>query len=343
VAKTRIGILGAKGYTAGELMRLLGGHPQAELACLMARVDGPEPVERYFQSLRGKIGPPIEPIDAAALANRCDVVFLALPHTVGQEFMEGLLKAGLKVVDLSADFRFASVDRFETTYKVKHLAPQLNAEIPYGLPELWRGELKGARAIANPGCHTTAAILALAPLMQRGDRLDLDRIAIHSLTGVSGGGRNPTEAFHFPECNESVKPYGVANHRHRPEIEEQLARLAGRELRIVFTPILAPMTRGILSCATVPLKGKLTTTEALGWYRERYDGEPFVRLLPEGEVPGTLAVTLSNHCDIGAVVDTAAGTLLVFSAIDNLVKGASGQAIQNMNLILGLAETAGLA
>jgi N-acetyl-gamma-glutamyl-phosphate reductase len=338
----RVGILGAKGYSAGELMRLLRHHPQAELACLMARVDAPEPVGDHFPSLRGTIGPAIEPIDTAALASRCDVAFLALPHTAAQEYMATLLEAGLKVIDLSADFRFASVELYEATYKARHLAPELNATIPYGLPELWRDELKGAQAIANPGCHTAAAILALAPLMKRGDAVELDRIVINSLTGVSGGGRAPSPVFHFPECNESVKAYGVASHRHRPEIEEQLGRLAGRAIRLVFTPVLVPITRGILSCITVPLKDARTTGEALGWYREAYGAEPFVRLLPEGQAPASSATTMTNFCDIGVIADAAAGALLVFSAIDNLTKGAAGGAIQNMNLMLGLPETAGL-
>jgi N-acetyl-gamma-glutamyl-phosphate reductase len=340
----RVGILGAKGYTAGELMRLLAGHAQATTACLMARVDGPEPVEHYFPSLRGQVKVPIEPIDPAALADRCDAVFLAMPHTVAQEYAPALIAKGIKVVDLSADFRFESVELYEKTYKVKHLAPELNAKIPYGLPELWRESLRGAPGIANPGCHTITAILGLAPLMKHGDILDLDRIAISSLTGISGGGRKPTDRFHFPECNESCQAYGVAGHRHRPEIEEQLGRLAGRALHLVFTPILVPMNRGILSCSTVPLRpgASLATAQALDWFRDIYRAEPFVRVLPEGEVPATAAVAMTNFCDIGVMVDHAAATLLVFSATDNLVKGASGQAMQNMNLLFGLPETMGI-
>lgn len=337
----RVGILGAKGYTAGELMRLLLDHPEARLEALMARVDEPEPVERYFPSLRGRVTQPIEPIDADALAARCDAVFLAMPHTVAQEYAPALIERGVRVIDLSADFRFESVELYETTYKVRHLAPELNARIPYGLPELWREQLKGSPAIANPGCHTITAILGLAPLMKHGDVLDLDRITINSMTGVSGGGRKPTDAFHFPECNESLKTYGVASHRHRPEIEEQLGRLRGKPLRVVFTPVLVPMTRGILSCSTVPMLQDVTTDEALAWYHETYGDEPFVRVLPKGEVPATAAVTLSNFCDIGVVADPHARALLVFSATDNLVKGASGQALQNMNLLFNLPETMG--
>ncbi|HOR28399.1 MAG TPA: N-acetyl-gamma-glutamyl-phosphate reductase [Candidatus Sumerlaeota bacterium] len=338
----RIGILGAKGYTAGELLRLLASHPQAEVTCLMARVDAPEPVAAYFPALRGLYDLAIEPIDLERLIEQCDAAFLALPHTAAQEYAARLIEAGLKVVDLSADFRFESVDLYEKTYKVEHKARELNSRIPYGLPELFRDELKQAPAIANPGCHTITAILALAPLMRQGELVDLDRIVISSLTGVSGAGRKPSDITHFPECNESVNAYGVATHRHRPEIEEQLSRLAGRKLRLVFTPHLIPMSRGILSTCTAPLRAPWTTAEAMALYREFYAGEPFIRMLPDGEAPRTGAVMLSNFCDISVVVDEHARSVIAMAATDNLVKGASGQAIQNMNLLFGLDETLGL-
>lgn len=338
----RVGILGAKGYTAGELMRMLAGHPEAKVVALMARVEALEPVEKYFPSLRGQVAVAIEPIDAAKLAESCDAVFLALPHTVAQEYAPALIEKGIKVIDLSADFRFDSVELYETTYKVKHLAPELNGSIPYGMPELYRAKIKEAQAVANPGCHTSAAILALAPLMKRGDVLDLDRISIDSLTGVSGGGRAPSEKFHFPEANESVQAYSVPNHRHRPEIEEQLSAIAGRAIKLSFTAILVPMNRGILSCIAVPMKKAISTGQALEWLRTAYLGEPFVRVMPEGTMPSTAGVFMTNFCDIGAAADPHSGMLLVFSALDNLVKGASGQAIQNMNVLFGLDETLGL-
>ena len=194
----RIGILGAKGYTAGELMRILVRHPQAELTCLMARVESPEPVALTSPQLRGLVNLPIEPIDVRAMAIRCDVAFLALPHTVAQQYAPGLIEAGVKVVDLSADFRFDSVPTYEKTYGVEHLAPAMNAEIPYALPELFRADIPGAKALAIPGCFPTSVLIALAPFMQRGDDLDLDRIVVNSLTGVSGGGRKPNDAFSLP-------------------------------------------------------------------------------------------------------------------------------------------------
>ncbi len=338
----RVGIVGAKGYTAGELVRLLARHPEAQVTALMARVDGAEPIENYFPALRSICTLAIEPIDRAELAARCDVVFLALPHTAAQEFLPGLIEAGLRVIDLSADFRFDSIEVYERTYGVKHLAPELNALVPYALPELYREELTGKQAMANPGCYTSASILALAPLMAHGDVLDLDHIVINAMSGVSGAGRAPSATAHFPECNESVSAYGVAKHRHRPEIEEQLSKLAGRTLRLTFTPHLLPITRGILATCTVPMLRPVTTEEAHGWLAGRYAGEPFVRVLPPGQVPSIAAVAMSNFCDIGVVADTHSGQLIVIATIDNLTKGASGQAIQNMNLMFGLSETLGL-
>lgn len=339
----RVGILGAKGYTAGELMRLLIHHPQVELACLMARVAAPEPVENYFPQLRGMIALPIEPVDMDALASRCDAVFLALPHTTAQEYAPGLIEKGVKVLDLSADFRFDSVQSYEETYKVTHLAPGLNEKMPYALPELFRDRITpDLPGLAIPGCYTTTSILALAPLMMRGDDLDLDHIVINALSGVTGAGRKPGAGSHFPECNESVMAYKVASHRHRPEIEEKLSILAGRALRMTFTPHLMPMNRGILATCAIPMKRDVTTAQAHGWFADFYKGEPFIRVLPEGSVPATSAVVFSNFCDLGVVADTHSGMLLTFSATDNLTKGASGQAIQAMNALYGLDETLGL-
>lgn len=338
----RVGILGAKGYTAGELMRILAGHPQARLECLMARVESPEPVARYFPALRSVVTLDIEPLDLEALAARCDVVFLALPHTTAQQYAPELIAKGVKLVDLSADFRFDSVELYEQTYKVKHLAPELNARIPYALPELFRDEISGAPALASPGCYTTTSILALAPLMKQAEALDLDHIVINALSGVTGAGRKPSEQHHFPECNESAMAYGVARHRHRPEIEEKLSRFAGRPIRLTFTPHLIPMNRGILATCAIPMRRPVTTAEARGWFEAQYQGEPFVRLLPEGDVPTTAGVTLTNFCDIGVVADTHSQMLLVISATDNLVKGASGQAVQAMNALYGFPETMGL-
>lgn len=338
----RIGIIGAKGYTAGELLRILVDHPEVEIAALMARVEGLEPLDLYFPALRGRVAARIEPINLALCAERCDAVFLTLPHTVAQEYAPELIERGVKVLDLSADFRFDSVELFEKTYATRHLAPELNARMPYALPELFRDQIAGAPGLAIPGCYTTASIMALAPAVIHGrELLALDQIVINALSGVSGAGRTPTEGTHFCAVNESVTAYKVGGHRHRPEIEEKLIQLAGVPVRTTFTPHLVPITRGILATCTVPLRGELSNGDALSWYREAYRQEPFVRLLDTGHVPATAATALSNFIDIGVVVDRHAQTLIVISAIDNLVKGASGQAVQAMNALFGLPETTG--
>jgi N-acetyl-gamma-glutamyl-phosphate reductase len=338
----RVGILGAKGYAAGEIVRILRAHPEARVQCLMDLINAPEPLQRSFPALRGGLEPLIEPVDVDAMASRVDAVFLATPHTVAQQYVPAFIAKGVKAFDLSADFRFDSIKLFEETYGVKHLAPDLNARIPYALMELFRADLAGAPALAIPGCYTTASILALAPFMKRADALELDRIVINAVSGVSGAGRTPSEATHFVAANESVTAYKVGAHRHRPEIEEKLSRLAGSPIRVTFTPHLVPMTRGIHATITIPMKRDVTTAEALGWLNEAYAGEPFIRVLPSGELPATGAVVLTNLCDLAAVADAHSRTLIVLSTIDNLIKGASGQAVQAMNALLGLPETMGL-
>jgi N-acetyl-gamma-glutamyl-phosphate reductase len=337
----RVGILGAKGYAAGETLRWLLGHPEVEVTALMARVDAPEPIEVFFPVFR-QAAPPIEPIDLDALADRCDAVYLSLPHTTSQQYAPALIRAGVKVIDLSADFRFDSVEAFERTYGVQHLAPELNAKLPYALPELFGAEIPGAPGLACPGCYPTATILGLAPLMAHPERFDLDRIVVNAFSGVSGAGRKAEERYSFVECNESAAAYSVGNHRHRPEIEEKLARLAGRPLRLAFTTHLIPMNRGILATSVVPIRGEVGIGEIESTYHDFYAAASFVRLHPPGKTPATADVFMTNYCDVGFALDSHAGVLIVISALDNLVKGAGGQAVQAMNLLYGLPETLGL-
>jgi N-acetyl-gamma-glutamyl-phosphate reductase len=338
----RVGILGARGYTAGEALRLLVNHPEVEITCLMARGEEPEPVTASFPSLRGLIDLEVEPTDAEAMATRCDAVFLCLPHTTAQEFAPTFLKAGVRIIDGSADFRFDSIQDYEATYKVKHLAPELNDRFPYALPELFGDDLRDAPGAACPGCYPTAALLALAPLMGAGELFEYDRVVIDAMTGVSGAGKSLNPDFLFVECNESIRPYNVGMHRHRPEIAEKLTRLAGSPVRVTFTAHLVPITRGILSTATVRTKAPVTLEQLHERYRAFYEGKPFVRLLPPGELPNTSAVEKTNFCDIGVTVDEPAGTVIINSAIDNLTKGSTGQGVQVMNLMFGLPETLGL-
>lgn len=338
----RVGVIGAKGYSAGEAIRLLAGHPEVEIACLMARVEKPEPLGKYFPEMRGVIARPIEPMDLGEIARRCDAAVLALPHTVGQEIAARLIADGVKVIDISADFRFDSVAAYEKTYGVEHKAPELNARLPYAQPELFRDEIAGAPGLACPGCYPTATLLGLAPIMTLGDDFDLDRIVVNAMSGVSGAGRKLDEMYLFVEANENAQAYSVGKHRHRPEIEEKLARLAGRPVRIVFTTHLIPVTRGILATTVVPIKRAAGLDEIAARYRDFYAGRPFVRVLDAGAQPTLAGVQRSNFCDIGLAIDAHAGALIVTSAIDNLTKGASGQAIQAMNILFGLPETMGL-
>lgn len=338
----RAGILGAKGYASGEALRWLLGHPEVKVASLMGRVEKPEPVTSYFPWARGLVDLPVEPMNLDQLASACDAVFLGLPHTAAQEYAQMLLDNGVKVIDLSADFRFDSVALYEKIYGVRHLAPQLVNKFPYALPELFAAEIPGAPGLACPGCYPTATLLGLAPLTRYEEAFDLDFVVVNALSGVSGAGRKVEPAYLFAEVNESVSAYSVGKHRHRPEIEEKLAKLTGREIRITFTTHLLPVTRGILATSTVPLLQKWTADELHAIYKEFYRDRPFVRVLPKGEFPTIAGVAMTNFCDIGVTVDTHSGVVIVISAIDNLAKGAASQAVQGMNILYGLPETLGL-
>lgn len=338
----RAGILGAKGYASGEALRWLLGHPEVRVTCLMARVDAAETVESYFPWARSLTERRIEPMNLDQLASSCDVVFLGLPHTASQEYATTLLDNGVKVVDLSADFRFDSVQLYESTYGVKHLAPNLMTKFAYALPELFGDAIPGALGLASPGCYPTATLLALAPLAKREETFDLDFIVVNALSGVSGAGRKVEANYLFCEVNESVAAYSLGKHRHRPEIEEKFAKLNGRSVRITFSTHLLPISRGILATTTVPLLERMTADQAYELYRDYYRDRPFVRLMPPGQSAAIGAVTNTNFCDIGVAVDMHSGVLIVTSAIDNLSKGTSSQAVQGMNILYGLPETLGL-
>jgi N-acetyl-gamma-glutamyl-phosphate reductase len=337
--KLRIGILGASGYTGAELVRLLARHPQAEIRLLTADRQAGKPLAEVFPHLGHLKLPDLRKIDEADWSG-IDVVFCALPHGTTQEVVARLPRH-LKIVDLSADFRLADIAAYAQWYGHEHRAPELQKEAVYGLTELARPAVKAARLVANPGCYPTSAQLPLMPLLEVGE-IEGGDIIIDAKSGVSGAGRDAKQGSLYAEVTEGIHAYGVAGHRHAPEIEQGLSAAAGKPVIVNFTPHLMPMSRGILSSIYVKLANGATAARLRETLAARYKDEPFVRLLPDGQVPQTRHVRGSNHCVMNVFADRVPGRAILLSAIDNLVKGASGQAIQNMNLMCGMAETTAL-
>jgi N-acetyl-gamma-glutamyl-phosphate reductase len=337
--RLKIGILGASGYTGAELLRLIAGHPQIDLALLTAERQAGKPLAEVFPHLAGLDAPDLIKIGDADWSG-IDVVFCCLPHATTQEVI-AKLPSSLKVVDLSADFRLADIGVYAEWYGHEHRAPQLQKEAVYGLTELMRDAIRPARLVANPGCYPTSAQLPLVPLLEEGS-IEADDIIIDAKSGVSGAGREVKQGSLFAEVAEGIHAYGVAGHRHAPEIEQGLSNAAGRQITVNFTPHLMPMNRGILSSIYVKLADGATADGLRETLAKRYAGEPFVKVVGKGVSPATRHVRGSNLCLIGVFPDRVKGRAIVISVIDNLVKGASGQAIQNFNLMSGIAETAGL-
>lgn len=337
----KAGIIGATGYTGVELVRILSRHPEVQLEGLTSQSYAGQSFESVFPSSANFANMLLEPQDAGALAERCDVIFTALPHGVSMGVVEEVTQKGKKVIDLGADYRFDRVDVYEKWYKLEHKTRELASQSVYGLPELHRDEICKASVIGNPGCFPTSIILGLAPLLKNG-LIDISSIISDSKSGVSGGGRGLNLAFHYPECNENFKAYNIGMHRHTPEIEQELSKLAGNDVTVSFTPHLVPMTRGILSTIYASMNKSHSVEELLELYSDFYRGEYFVRIHPKGQYPQTKWVYGSNYCDIGIAVDPRTNRIIVVSVIDNLVKGASGQAVQNMNVVFGLPEKTGL-
>ncbi|MBM3555791.1 MAG: N-acetyl-gamma-glutamyl-phosphate reductase [Alphaproteobacteria bacterium] len=335
----RVGILGASGYTGAELVRLLARHSGYSIRLLTADRKAGSTMDEVFPHLAGLGLPPLISIDQANWSD-VDAIFCALPHATTQEVIAKLPRT-LKVVDLSADFRLADVASYAKWYGHAHKAPELQKEAVYGLPEIERTAIRKARLVASPGCYPTSAILPLAPLIEA-KQIDADDIVIDSKSGVSGAGRAAKEDKLFTEVSEAIHPYGIASHRHAPEIEQSLSKAAGRPIVVNFTPHLMPMNRGILSTIYVRLAGGAKASDLRATLATKYKSEAFVRVLPEGVVPATRHVRGSNLCLIGVFEDRVKGRAILCSVIDNLVKGASGQAIQNMNLVCDLPEASGL-
>ena len=338
VQKVRASVAGASGYAGGELVRWLTHHPAVDVVHVTAFREQGRPLADVFPNLRGFGDHTLNGAGWREMADDSDVVFLALPHGAAIEAVPVLLDAGVRVVDLGADFRLKDPAVYARWYGSDHAAAGFLGEAVYGLTEVNREALRGARLVANPGCYPTAAALALLPLLASGRVRG--PVIVDAKSGVSGAGRNPSPASHFSEVNENVRPYNLGRHRHGPEMEQTFAA-AGTPVPVYFAPHLAPMTRGILATCYAPLSGDLTEEELLGIYRNAYTDEPFVRVLEE-ELPQTKATLGSNFCDVAVRVDPERGLAVAVSAIDNLVKGAAGQAIQNMNLMFGLPETEGL-
>jgi N-acetyl-gamma-glutamyl-phosphate reductase len=337
VAMVRVAILGATGYAAKEAIRLLLGHPGAEITALTTRQSDEPPLGEVHPSLRGRLDLRLENLDAAELCRRADCVFCCLPHAASAEIIKDLLPQGTRVVDLSADYRLNDAAVYRKWYDHEHPDPARLPETVYGLPELYRDRIPPAQLVANPGCYPTSAILPLAPLLREG-LIAAEGIIIDSKSGVSGAGRTTKAHLHFPECNENFSAYGVGGHRHTPEIDQVLTDHGGRPTEVVFTPHLTPMDRGILTTAYATPTGAIDTAGVLEALRRRYADEPFVRVV-EG-LPGTKDVVGTNFCDLTARV--VRGRVVLISVIDNLIKGAAGAAVQNFNLMYGFDETTAL-
>jgi N-acetyl-gamma-glutamyl-phosphate reductase len=340
----KVAVAGASGYMGAELLRLLSVHPKVELAAVTSERLAGERLDGVFPHLRGLSGLAFQELDAERLADQAEVVFLALPHMQSQAAVPVLRRRGRKVIDLSADYRLRDAALYATWYKAPHVDAAGLAEAVYGLPELHRKAIAGASLIASPGCYPAGAVLAIAPLLARGLGRP-DGIVIDGKSGVTGAGaqgRKVDPMYLFTEANENVQAYGIATHRHTPEIEQELSALAGTPVVVSFTPHLVPLNRGLFTTASVPLARPVGTAELVAVYREFYDGEPFVRVLPEGQRPATRAVAGSNFCDVTVVADARAGRAVCVSALDNLGKGGSANGVQSLNIAMGWDERTGL-
>jgi N-acetyl-gamma-glutamyl-phosphate reductase len=338
--KTRVGIVGATGYTGVELLRLLLHHPQIEVTTLTSQKYTGIPIDQVFPSLMKKFSLKCEDLALDQISKKTDFIFTAVPHKTAMEIVPLFYRKGKRIVDLSADFRFKDVNVYEKWYQ-KHTSADLLQESVYGLPELYREKIQKAKIVGNPGCYPTGALIGLIPLIKNG-MISTENIIIDSKSGVSGAGRNVVLESLFCEVNEGVKAYKIFEHRHLPEIEQELSEMAQKKVTVTFVPHLIPMDRGILATIYVNPTKRLKTEEVLNAFQEYYQKEPFIRIHPKGKLPNTKDVRGSNYCDIGAKVNEIEGRAVIVTAIDNLVKGASGEAIQNMNIMLGYPEIMGL-
>jgi N-acetyl-gamma-glutamyl-phosphate reductase len=336
----RVAVVGASGYTGFELVRILCTHPRVELKTITSRANKAQKLSDVYPALRGHCDLVFSESHADLSSDEVDLVFTALPHQAAMDAVPSLLEQGLKVIDLSADYRFRDTHTYEAWYQA-HKTPELLAEAVYGLPELYRERIAGARLVGNPGCYPTSVILASAPLLTN-RLIDPHSIIADSKSGVTGAGRGASLAVHFCEVNDGFKAYKVGEHRHTPEIEQELSALAGEAISLTFTPHLVPMSRGILSTVYASLKAGVSPGDVDEAYSAFYRNARFVRLCGSRDLPSTLQVRGSNYCDLGWRVDARTRRVVAVSVIDNLTRGASGQAVCNMNLMAGFPEDTGL-
>ena len=338
----KIGIVGASGYSGSELLRFLVNHPgELQVTLCTSETYAGQCIDSVLPNLRGFLSAKFEPLAIDSLKERVDAVVLAVPHKVAMSFVPQILAQGLRVVDFSADYRLKDAETYEAWYHVEHTSTGLIPKAVYGLPERYRDCIRSAQLVANPGCYPTSAILAAMPFVAQGV-VALDSIIVDSKSGISGAGPKPRENTHYPNRESNLVAYNIGVHRHTPEIEQELTAVASEPVCVTFTPHLVPMTRGILSTVYMRLTEEMSTEEALDIYATFYENEPFVRVLPSGMYPETKAVLGSNYCDVGLEVDTRTRRIVAMAAIDNLGKGAAGAVVQNLNLMFGFKETAGL-
>ena len=336
-----VGIIGATGYAGEELVRILSGHPEVNITEIVSKSFAGQKLSDLYPTLRGVVDGVCGDVDVDRIADNCDVVFTALPHGASANLISQLAKKGAKIIDLSADFRYKDTDVYTEWYGVDHCDKELLGKSVYGLCELYRDELKKTDIIGNPGCYTTTSILGAAPLVAKG-LIDTKTIIIDAKSGVTGAGRKEKLDLSFCECTETMKAYGVATHRHTSEIEQELSILAGEKITLNFTPHLIPMKRGILATIYANLTSDITTEELVKIYKDFYDGEYFIRVYDAGSLPETHHVAGSNFVDIGCVVEKRTNRAIIVSCLDNLFKGAAGQAVQNMNIMFGFDEKTGI-
>lgn len=339
--KLRVGVVGATGYTGEELVRILSRHPNAEVTYVSGKDDRNEKIQEIFPYLRNTLDLKCNAFSLEEAIEKTDLVFLSLPHTLSMQSAPLFLKAGKRVVDISADYRLQDTKTYEKFYKTAHQDAAHLREAVYGLPELNREKIKTAKLIANPGCYPTGSILGLTPGLASGV-FDETSIQIDAKSGVTGSGRKADKALHFSEVNESLKAYRLFEHQHVPEIDQALSGVSKKPVSVVFVPHLVPINRGILSTIYVKLAKKMNTEELIAVYKKFYAHEPFVKVYDAGRLPEIKHVVNTNFCDIGLKVNEEKNLAVIVTAIDNLQKGAAGQAIQNMNIMCGFEETAGL-